>query len=72
MQMYTLLSVPQIPTHRGEAGAQDSTIDLTWANLAASVNGTFSSVSVSWEDSFISDHTLIQLSMWSHHSIHLP
>lgn len=27
-QTYTLLSVPRIPTHRGEAGARDSTIDL--------------------------------------------
>ena len=68
----SLLSVPRIPTHRGEAGARDSTIDLAWANLAASVQGSFSGTSVSWEDSFGSDHALIRLFVYPSHAMRSP
>ena len=60
-QTYTLLSVPRIPTHRGEAGARDSTIDLAWINLAASVQGMFAGVTLDWAGSYGSDHALIHL-----------
>ena len=71
-QTYTLLSVPRIPTRRGEAGARDSTIDLAWANLAASVAGTFSGISISWERSLGSDHALLRLSARSTTKIRRP
>ena len=71
-QTYSLLSVPRIPTHRGEAGARDSTIDLAWANLAASIQGSFSGTSVSWEDSFGSDHALIRLAVHPRHTTRSP
>ena len=71
-QTYSLLSIPRIPTHRGEAGARDSTIDLAWANLAASAIGSFSGTSISWEDSYGSDHALIRLSVFSPHSTRSP
>ena len=71
-QTYTLLSVPQIPTRRGEAGARDSTIDLAWVNLAASVVGSFSGVSLSWEGSLGSDHALMRLTAHSTTKVHHP
>ena len=71
-QTYTLLSVPRIPTHRGEAGARDSTIDLAWANLAASIAGSFSGVSLSWEGSLGSDHALLRLTARSSTKVRSP
>ena len=71
-QTYSLLSVPRIPTRRGEAGARDSTIDLAWANLAASVAGSFSGVTLSWEGSLGSDHALLRLYAKSPHNIRTP
>jgi hypothetical protein len=32
-QTFTLLSAPGVPTHRGENGGRDSTLDLVWHNL---------------------------------------
>ena len=60
-QTYSLLSAPRIPTHRGEAGARDSTIDLAWINLAASIKGMFVGVVVDWTGSYGSDHALLRL-----------
>ena len=71
-QTYTLLSVPRIPTRRGEAGARDSTIDLAWANLAASMAGSFSGVSLSWEGSLGSDHALMRLTTHSTTKVRHP
>ena len=56
-----LLSWPGTITHRGENRARDSTIDLVWANQAADMAGTFVVREVNWEDSYASDHALIQI-----------
>ena len=56
-----LLSWPGIPTHRGENGARDSTIDLVWGNQISDTDGTFVVREVNWEDSFASDHALIRI-----------
>jgi hypothetical protein len=40
-QTFSLMSQPGIPTHRGENGARDSTIDLVWCNFAATIQGSF-------------------------------
>lgn len=56
-----LLSWPGTVMHRGENGARDSTIDLVWANQAADMAGTFVVREVNWDDSYMSDHTLIRI-----------
>ena len=56
-----LLSWPGVPTHRGENGARDSTIDLVWANQIADIEGTFVVREVNWDDSYASDHALIRI-----------
>ena len=56
-----LLSPPGIPTHRGENGARDSTIDLVWCNSIAWTSGTFTSPSILWGNSLRSDHTLLRI-----------
>jgi hypothetical protein len=58
-QTFSLLSHPGIPTHRGENGARDSTIDLVWCNFAASIQGTFQGAHIDWAGSLGSDHALI-------------
>ena len=58
-QTFTLLSVPGIPTHRGEGGARDSTLDLVWCNFAASIQNTFIGAQVDRKGSVGSDHALI-------------
>ena len=60
-QTFTLLSVPGIPTHRGEGGARDSTLDLVWCNFAASIQHTFLGAQVDWKGSVGSDHALIRM-----------
>src|SRR6202453_105861 len=59
-QTFTLLSLPGVPTHRGENGARDSTIDLVWCNLAATLQGTFHGAHVDWSGSMGSEHALIR------------
>ena len=59
-QTFNLLSTPGVPTRRGEGGARSSTIDLVWANLAATVQGTFQGAHVLWNESIGSDHALIR------------
>jgi hypothetical protein len=59
-QTLSLLSQPSIPTHRGENGACSSTIDLTWLNLAATVQGIFQGAHIHWDGSVNSDHALIR------------
>jgi hypothetical protein len=59
-QTLSLLSQPGVPTHRGENGARSSTIDLTWLNLAAEVQGIFQGAHIHWDGSINSDHALIR------------
>ena len=54
-----LLSAPGVPTHWGENGARDSTINLVWCNLAIWNEGTFTSLSINWGDSYGSNHALL-------------
>jgi hypothetical protein len=58
-QTFSLLSQPGIPTHRGENGTRDSTIDLVWSNFAASIQGSFQGAHIDWAGSLGSDHALI-------------
>jgi hypothetical protein len=60
-QTFDLLSKPRIPTHMGEGGALNSTIDLAWANMVALVQGTFFGVEVDFGGSVGSDHALIRV-----------
>jgi hypothetical protein len=59
-QTFSLLSQPGIPTHRGENGARDSTIDLVWCNFAATIQGSFQGAHIDWAGSLGSDHALIR------------
>jgi hypothetical protein len=59
-QTFTLMTQPGVPTHKGENGARDSTIDLVWCNFAASVQGSFQGAQVDWLGSLGSDHALIR------------
>jgi hypothetical protein len=59
-QTFDLLSKPHIPTHMGEGGACNSTIDLVWRNMAAQIQGTFVGEEVNFGDSVGSDHALIR------------
>jgi hypothetical protein len=59
-QTFTMLTQPAVPTHRGENGARDSTIDLIWVNFAVSIQNSFQGVQVDWEGSLGSDHALIR------------
>jgi hypothetical protein len=59
-QTFTLLSQPGVPTHKGENGTRDSTIDLVWCNFAASIQGLFQGAHVDWAGSLGSNHTLIR------------
>ena len=58
-QTFTLLSALGIPTHRGEGGVRDSTLDLVWCNFAASIQNMFLGAQVDWKGSVGSDHALI-------------
>jgi hypothetical protein len=58
-QAFTLLSAPGMPTHRGENGGHDSTLDLVWHNLASEAQSTFQGAHINWEGSLASDHMLI-------------
>jgi hypothetical protein len=60
-QTFDLLSKPRIPMRMGEGGAQNTTIDLAWANMAALVQGTFFGVEVDFGGSVGSDHALIRV-----------
>jgi hypothetical protein len=60
-QTFELLNKPRIPTHMGEGGAHNSTIDLAWCNMAMLVQGTFFSVQVDFGGSMGSDHALIRV-----------
>jgi hypothetical protein len=57
---FDLLTKPRIPTHMGEGGARNSTIDLVWRNLAAQIQGTFVGAEVNFGASAGSDHALIR------------
>jgi hypothetical protein len=59
-QTFSLLTQPGVPTHRGENGARDSTIDLVWCNFAASIQGSFQGAHIDWAGSLGSDHALIR------------
>jgi hypothetical protein len=59
MQTLELLSKPRIPTHMGEGGGHNSTIDLIWRNMVALVQGTFIGAEVDFGRSQGLDHTLI-------------
>jgi hypothetical protein len=59
-QMFILLSVPGVPTHQGENGGCDSTLDLVWHNLASEAQATFQGAHVDWPGSLGSDHALIR------------
>jgi hypothetical protein len=59
MQTFELLNKPRIPTCMGEGGARNSTIDLTWCNMAALIQGTFFGAQVDFRGLVGSDHTLI-------------
>ena len=58
-QTFTLLSVLGIPTHRGEGGVWDSTLDLVWENFADTIQNTFLGTQVNWKGSVGLDHALI-------------
>jgi hypothetical protein len=45
----------------GEGGARNSTIDLTWSNMATLMQGTFFGAQVDFGGSVGSDHALIQV-----------
>jgi hypothetical protein len=49
-----------VPTHRGENGGRDSTLDLVWHNLASEAQATFQGVHIDWAGSLGSDHALIR------------
>ena len=55
-----LLTEPSVPTHRGEKGARDSVIDLTWRNLMAAELATFNGAELDWAGSINSDHALVR------------
>ena len=59
-QTLELLSAPGIPTHRGEGGACNSTLDLVWTNYAASLQHIFHGAFIDWGGSMGSDHALIR------------
>jgi hypothetical protein len=59
-QTFTLLSAPGVPTHRGENGGRDSTLDLVWHNLASEAQATFQGAHIDWKGSLGSDHALIR------------
>jgi hypothetical protein len=59
-QTFSLLSVPGVPTHWGENGGRDSTLDLVWHNLASEAQSTFQGAHVDWTGSLGSDHALIR------------
>jgi hypothetical protein len=40
-QTLSLLNPPGIPTHQGEGHQRDTTLDLVWANAAATLNNGF-------------------------------
>src|ERR1700677_1606878 len=69
-QTFSLLSAPGVPTHRGENGARNSTIDLIWANYASEVQGTFFGAAVDWEGSVGSDHALLRTIVTSPHKLY--
>jgi hypothetical protein len=60
-QTFELLNKPRFPTHMGEGGARNSTIDLTWSNMATLMQGTFFGAQVDFGGSVGSDHALIQV-----------
>jgi hypothetical protein len=60
-QTFKLLSKPRIPTHMGEGGTWNSTIDLAWYNMVALMQGTFFGAEVDFGGSVGSDHALIQV-----------
>jgi hypothetical protein len=59
-QTFFLLSAPGVPTHRGENGGRDSTLDLSWHNLASEAQSTFQGAHIDWAGSLGSDHALIR------------
>jgi hypothetical protein len=59
-QTFSLMSQPGIPTHRGENGARDSTIDLVWCNFAATYKAHFKERTWTGQGSLGSDHALIR------------
>jgi hypothetical protein len=59
-QTFSLLSAPGMPTHCGENGSRDSTLDLVWHNLASEAQSTFQGAHIDWEGSLGSDHALIR------------
>jgi hypothetical protein len=59
-QTFDLLTKPCIPTHMGEGGAHNSTINLVWRNMAAQIQGTFVGAEVNFGDLVRSDHALIR------------
>jgi hypothetical protein len=58
-QTFSLLSAPGVPTHRGENGSCDSTLDLVWHNLASEAQSMFQGAHIDWEGSLGSDHAPI-------------
>jgi hypothetical protein len=48
-----------MPTHQGENGGRDSTLDLIWHNLASEAQSTFQGAHINWTGSLGSDHALI-------------
>jgi hypothetical protein len=59
-QTFSLLSTPGVPTHRGENGGRDSTLDLVWHNLASDAQSSFQGAHIDWAGSLGSDHALIR------------
>jgi hypothetical protein len=59
-QTFSLLSAPGVPTHQGENGGRDSTLDLVWHNLALEAQSTFQGAHVDWTGSLGLDHALIR------------
>jgi hypothetical protein len=60
-QTFSLLNKPRFPTRMGEGGARNSTIDLAWSNMAATMQGTFFGAEVDFGASMGSDHALIHV-----------
>jgi hypothetical protein len=60
-QTFELLNKPRFPTHMGEGGARDSTIDLAWCNMAMLMQGTFFGAQIDFGGSVGSDHALIRV-----------
>ena len=60
-QTFELQTTQGIITRQGQEGERSSTLDLTWLNLAATIQGTITTPEVDWPSSIGSDHAGIRV-----------